>query len=377
LGKIKDMLASSNKAQSCLIIGAGLAGLTAALELARRGADVTLVSPLDDPVCASNAAHGISTIKGILESDSKLFGLKLEGHRGFDAWLTKLEEEIGKKRPLDVWRKGVEENFPTTFLFKKEFGRIYRKDFIGAKQVQWLRKEDDCFASVKYPGDWWINPRYLLDTLHEGLTRLRVKKISANVQSVILGADGVSARMLDGDVSSQAAIICAGAGVPSLLERSGLETIEKLYGVSGFTFGASTNIDRQKALVKGTSGVTQVGREIFWGSTSDSAFLIDGGDSLPGSAKLDASKCRELGKKTLHEIFPVAACDTLTAFSVKWGVRTRTRHRSPLVERVAKNNAGSIWVNTGYYKSGIILSWLMAEKLAEAIISGHPYSSSH
>ncbi len=369
------MLAHSDKGQSCLIIGAGLAGLTLALELARRGADVTLVSPTEDPVCASNAAHGISTIKGILESDSKLFALKLQGHRGFDAWLSKLEQEIGKKRPRDVWQKGVEENFPSTYLFTKEFGRIYRKDFIGAKQVQWLRKEDDFFASVKYPGDWWINPRYLLGTLHEGLTHLRVKKISANVQSVVLGADGVSARLLDDKLSFQVAVICAGAGVPSLLEISNLETTEKLYGVSGFTFDAVTNIHRQTVRVKGTSGVTQIGREIFWGSTSDSAFLID--DSVLPSPKQDAIKCRELGDKTLHEIFPVAACDTLTEFSVKWGVRTRTRHRSPLVERVAKNHAGSIWVNTGYYKSGIILSWLMAEKLAEAIISGHPYSSSH
>ena len=125
---------SSDFLADIIIVGAGLAGLTTAVSLAMRGKQAGLIYDLGDTRAATPACHGISTIKGILESDQDLFGLKLEGHRGFSDWLMGLESYLGVSRPKEAWIEGVREGFAGRAEFTKDFGRIYRRDFIGAKQ---------------------------------------------------------------------------------------------------------------------------------------------------------------------------------------------------------------------------------------------------
>ena len=48
---------------------------------------------------------------------------------------------------------GVDEHFESLANFQKEFGRIYRRDFTGAKRVV-LNTQRPGFLKRKYPGDW-------------------------------------------------------------------------------------------------------------------------------------------------------------------------------------------------------------------------------
>lgn len=359
-----------------LVIGAGLAGLSTSFELARRGLKTAIIYDPKDFIYATKATHGISTIKGILESDAELFGLKLEGHRGFSDWLSEVESVAGVNRPQNAWKVGVEESFQTFEYFQKEFGRIYRKDFIGAKRVSWLRSNPDEFARVNYPGDWWIDPEYLIETLWKALRRLAVQEVLGGVDSVKAEEKRVIVQTsCERSFEAQRAILCAGVGTSGILARSSLPLREKMFAVAGHTFAATSDCARNYCVVKGTSGATQIGRKIFWGSTSESALVVEKDTARTCLALRQTQDEKSIAMNHLQQLFPVSTNARFEDLNVRWGVRVRTRHRAPLVEALPEPSLSSIWVNCGYYKSGIILSWLMAKKLAFVIGAEHPYSS--
>lgn len=356
--------AASRDAGTTTVIGGGLAGLTTAVALARRGVSVVMIKEPRSDIEATKACHGISTIKGILESDAELFALKQEGHRGFAGWLSGLEAVIGEERPKSAWLEGVTEYFPRRDEFQKEFGRIYRRDFIGAKRVALAWGDQDLFAKAFYPGDWWIDPSYLVGVLARVAKTQNVRMISSEVTSLQLNADGV--RILTttaGEFLTHQAIICAGAGSTAILERSNLRG-PALFAVPGYTYKA-TQSGEDVCCVKGTSGVTRRDDTLHWGSTSDSAQLIQGETDLRALRNRSADEEYKIGQEYLARLIDTQRAGALSDVDVRWGVRVRTRSRGPVFQRVTDHAAGAVWLNAGYYKSGIILSWLMAERFAE------------
>jgi glycine/D-amino acid oxidase-like deaminating enzyme len=371
------MISSSLDHLDCMVIGAGLAGLTSAIELSRKGYKVALVYDGRDKSYATRATHGISTIKGILESDTDLFALKLKGHRGFPEWLLELEREIGQQRPAQVFLRGVDESFNSQEQFKKEFGRIYRRDFIGAKQVQWKKPNDESFAMVHYPGDWWINPRYLLDIYWRVIRQQNVVSVNTPVEQVLIKDDLIHVKTADHRwFGAKKIIICSGARTPGLLSLSNIDLPERLFAVAGYTFTGRTSMSKTGCLVKGTSGLAHVDCELFWGSTSEPARELSDTNQQPLSSA-NEDQVKELGLKLLQSLAPSFSKQAITDLNSLWGVRVRTRTRAPLVKCVYRNRSNSVWVNTGYYKSGIILSWLKAKDLADSIGAELRCSASH
>jgi glycine/D-amino acid oxidase-like deaminating enzyme len=353
--------------KTCVVIGSGLAGLSTAISLARRSIPVHLLFEKDNPFEATKACHGISTIKGILESDADLFALKLEGHRGFNDWLAGLEEILGIDRPDTVWVKGVLERFSTKAQFDKEFGRIYRRDFIGAKRVLLNTHGEEYFAEAFYPGDWWIDPSYLVDILWRVLIKLKVKSTEAHVTALKLSEDDIEV-CTDGAgvIEAEHAIICAGAGSWEILKNAQLEC-QSLKGVPGYTFKSDAT-GESLCLVKGTSGVTRLLGGLHWGSTSDAAVFLSKDMKLSDLRWRTKDDESQLAKSYLQSIDSGLSDECLKNLEIRWGVRVRTQSRGPIVESLAQNAFGNIWINTGYYKSGIILSWLLAERFAESLI---------
>lgn len=372
------MLEQDHSTSDCLVIGAGLSGLATAFELARAGFKTTIIYNPDDLIYATKATHGISTIKGILESDAELFGLKLMGHRGFSGWLSEVEAVVGSPRHAQAWRAGVVESFQTIKDFQNEFGRIYRKDFVGAKQVQWLESGTNDFAKVLYPGDWWIDPEYLIKTLWKSLEMLGVAKLTGIVKSVASDAGGVKIILNDPrELRANHAIVCAGVGTQSIFEESNIDLKESFFAVAGYTFTGLSDVERNFTMVKATSGVTQVGKKVFWGSTSDATLSLQKNTGGECMALRKGKNEMELARTHLAKLCPELFKDEITDIHIRWGVRVRTRSRGPLVNAARTSRKSSIWINSGYYKSGIILSWLMAKRIAKSISAGHPYSSNH
>lgn len=90
---------------------------------------------------------------------------------------------------------------------------------------------------------------------------------------------------------------------------------------------------------------------------------------------LTRSRCADDEKALAGELFSAAHGGGVTeildldlpSLETSWGVRVRTRGRNPLVTQLLKTPTGGIWVNTGYYKSGIILSWMLAGDISTEI----------
>lgn len=344
------------------IIGAGLAGLTAAISLSRKGfKNIVVFYEKNDRYAASHSAHGMSTIKGILEADVELFSLKLEGHRGFEQWIEGLEKLTGMSRSDRVWLKGVVEKFKSKQDFRKEFGRIYRHDFIGAKNVQPTFSDPDCFASATYPEDFWIDPEYLMKLLLKAAHDLGVSLRADRVTRII--PHEKKATLLLQDESSYSAdlvVISAGVGSANLLSKFGLQQKINLFGVAGMTFEAVTN-GRRRSDVKGTHSFVSSHQRAFWGSTSESSQELD---DLKQYNAPGIKEAEQIGSSLLKFFQPPPLITEKLKY--KWGIRVRSKNRAPIVMCI--DPGANIWVNSAYYKSGIILCWLLAERMASDIL---------
>jgi glycine/D-amino acid oxidase-like deaminating enzyme len=356
-------MTDSNNIRDVVIIGRGFAGLSLAVELAQSGAArVEIIYDENDAFEASSAAHGISTIKGIFEADSDLFSKKIEGHRGFNEWLQSLEILVGSKRPPDVWRSGVSESFSTIEDFRKDFGRIYRKDFAGLKNVKIDFAVKDQFATAFYPADFWIDPHYLLDLLMAASKRLGVIFTTDRVLKIhpAQGHSELKLKFAD-TIKTRCVVICAGAGTAALIPRGGPEALRHLFAVAGCTYRARNN-QIELFEVKGTAGVISFGENIYWGSTSESAHELSANLTLakpPKNSEQIFSGQKLLSKLGLHEISP-------TSIKPAWGVRVRTRKRDPFVG--CADPLANVWASTGFYKSGITLCWLLSKSVSKKLL---------
>jgi glycine/D-amino acid oxidase-like deaminating enzyme len=352
---------NNKKKFTVAIIGRGFAGLTSAVELARTGVkDIVLIHDELSDCSASSAAQGLSAIKGILEADANLFALKLEGHRGFESWLKDVEAAADKRRPSHVWQSGVAENFETRESFRKDFGRIYRGDFIGAKNVTVSFARDDSFARAEYPGDFWIESNYLLGILNDAARKMGVTMLAGKVE--MISAEQGGALIIAGPhtVAAECTIIAAGPESFSLLPDGADQSFADICGVSGYTFHGDT-IGTSRCEVKGTSSFVASHGKAYWGSTSDAAAPIANVLVKLENAGMEGrtTAAKELAKKIISD------SSVLTNIRSNWGIRVRAKGRIPIVRKV--HDGSNIWLNTGYYKSGIILAWLFAKRLAEQV----------
>ncbi len=372
------------------IIGGGFAGLTLGISLLRQGYQVRVYSDPEDLMAASPAAHGISTIKGILESDQELFGKKLQGHRGFESYLTSLEKIAKVSRPKAVWKTEATEKFDDLHHFQKDFGRIYRRDFIGAKQIILDAAQSDCFATARYPGDWWVDPSYLLSVMTKALQCLGGHIVYDRVLGMKYEANKFQLTGQRSIYEVVTLVVAAGLGTVALMECLGVQ-LDALYGVSGYTFKADGDM-AESLMVKKTYGLAASGPSIHWGSTSDPACAIkpEAVFARNNSIASEMNEAKDLWQKILHQnadqrTYPNTNPKTnpktnppATSVNVRWGVRVRNRKRMPMCGHIRMMDypEADLWINTAYYKSGIILTWLEAEMLAQEIITSHQQSKS-
>lgn len=368
-------MTSKSQTYQAAVIGAGFAGLTTAIELARLDLHpIALIYDDTDINFASKAAQGVSAIKGILEADAELFALKLAGHRGFDSWLKGLELLLDRERPTDVWVSGVSENFRTKKSFNSEFGRIYRRDFIGAKNVTLSFEDDVEFVRAVYPGDFWVDINYLLGVLTDAALKLGVKMIRGSVVKVEAHPGSASLCLESGQVRARSTIIAAGPGSFPLIAELNTNELKDTKGVAGLSFSCHTQIP-DRCEVKGTSSVVVRCGKAFWGSTTESAIApMVGSDLRRADSKMEELTAKELASKV--QLNPA----DLHRIKANWGIRIRAKDRAPVVKKI--HEMSNIWINTAYYKSGVILAWMFAERLAPQVAHSlksaeHPETSNH
>jgi glycine/D-amino acid oxidase-like deaminating enzyme len=349
-----------------VVVGAGLAGLTTTIELLKRRLDVVMIFDPNDDHYATRACHGISTIKGIFESDSDGFRWKINGHSGFSDWLKDIETSLGQERTASDWQKGIFERFTDIEGFQKDFGRIYRKDFVGAKCIIYDFQKYASMLEAFYPQDWWINPTYLIDTFFKYLKMHSVQILEERLDMISRTSLDFKLKLSSGAIlNCKNVVLCSGADTPVFLKQLNLNK-NKWLGVPGYSFNGTTHSIGTAKFVKGMNGLICGNDRIYVGSSSSSAKEIQSIDDIKKMLiERQKDSPSAIALEIISKMLSKTESQLITSINSCWGIRVRLPDRLPLVKHVVfPDSPGNLWINSGYYKSGIILSWLFATKLA-------------
>lgn len=341
------------------IVGRGFAGLTSAIVLKKAGYEVELIGPAADENSASQAAHGASTIKGLLESTQPLFALKMFGHQTLKTWLSEIETLSGVAIPKIM---GVSERFDSLIEFKKEQGRIYKSGFLGAFCVQHQPGLENF-----YPQDFWIDSDQYLKALSVACQKLLIPvvteafltELKESNEKVILNFSDHNSYACD------AVILALGAGIQKI---QNFDEIQKnFFAAPGYTARAKVkSVPEEKkscCMVKELSAVAIWDDEVHIGSTTEA-------NGIPLLGRAFSEFKRLQSKQSILELFHKLYFRVVgsewrvldnNSVHLRWGVRVRTKDRLPMVGPISERSR--IFINTGYYKSGISLTHVGANLL--------------
>jgi succinate dehydrogenase / fumarate reductase flavoprotein subunit len=192
-----------------LVLGAGLAGMRAALEAARNGADVAIVSKVHPLRSHSNAAQG--GINAAISEEDSWESHAFDTVKGSDYLADQDAVEIMcREAPGDI----IEFEHMGVIFYRDEHGRLGRRAFGGASQ-----------ARTYFVGD--ITGQALLVTLYDQILKAGVKIYEEFFVTTLFVEDGacrgaVAIEMITGELHllrSKAVIDCAG-GLGRLYEPS-------------------------------------------------------------------------------------------------------------------------------------------------------------
>jgi len=346
-----------------VVIGRGLAGLTAAYELVREGYHVSLVGPPREG--ASRAAQGVSSTKGLLEAKAPFFQLKLDGHRNLPRWISGVEKASGISIPKHLG--GAWELFSNDSGWKKAAARIYRREFRGAFGTQLVQDPvlSPTGRAFFYPGELWFDTEICCDALEKSLLFSNVTIFDALVLSLAPGRVVLS----DGrDINAPVVVLAAGAGSAALLHQAGLTNLPKLVEAGGSCLVVGGVKTRQPAVILGEkcsmfvedSGLARLG----------SSTRADLGQSAQKTCIFqDAEIFFESVKSGLAGESFAQLLRNCTVISQKWGVRVRTSDRFPLVIRHLYPSGDNLFISTGYWKNGLQTAYLASKAIAWALRS--------
>jgi glycine/D-amino acid oxidase-like deaminating enzyme len=361
------MLAANSMKRQIAIIGQGYAGLSFAIALASKLKNIQVAvlskEPAKDPFMASNAAQGLSTIKGLLEADDELFSLKMMAHRQFLDWIHNVEtwSQISIPKILGVGEKFLNHN-----TFKEEQGRIYKNQFTGAFRVEKI-STSNVFYEQRYPGDFWVDPDIYLKALKEAAINLGVQfKETSGVQTVSSTAEKAYFSDSDTNYEADQLMLACGYGLKDILLKTenekATQELAGLIAASGHTVRLTSESKKRLALVKKLHAFAQYDENIFLGSTTE----INGKNLNDFKTLWDQNRIPHCTSEVAAHFNTILSHDfqiqntQIQKENLQFGVRVRTRKRHPWTGFIDRNHR--IYINTAYYKSGLVLCPFIALK---------------
>jgi sarcosine oxidase len=204
-----------------IVVGAGIAGLATAYELARRDARVLV---LERAGVGAEQSAGLARIFRIAHADARLCALALEAHAAWRAW----------ERDLDAGRLLGEEGLVVVGPSAAADAEAMRAAGVDVPELD----RDAIHARVPLlaPDAPWEHG--ILDALG-GATRVRrtlralagrVQVRPAEVVAVADGPDAATVRLAGGTTLSAAAVVlCAGTGTGPLAATAGLALEQEIF----------------------------------------------------------------------------------------------------------------------------------------------------
>lgn len=355
------------------IIGRGIAGLSLAYRLCKRGLKPVIYGGQNLGECASLAAQGVICNKGLLWPYQPLFRAKIQSLAWVKRWLIDIEQHTSC--PINCDFSGVFEPYRSFQEFHKIHRRVYKGQFTGCFGNRNLPAENlpidfsarkNFLGTLYYPGDGWFDPKQVLASLEQhckqsgaSFINSRVSNISKQAGSLAVHLQGMETKNFD------RLIIAAGHGSDSILRKMGLSGLKFFHHP-----GQVLRIKRNK-MVKNWAMVRKahslIARDaLYLGATTDKLQAL--GESWQPEARQDLWNILE------REFGISQPTDQNSEVDDLWGIRLRTFDRLPLIGSLADYDANwnGVYLLTGFYKSGLQLAdmasqWLEQELFGEGV----------
>jgi glycine oxidase len=347
------------------IVGAGVMGCTAALELAQRGADVVLLERAVPGAEASSAAAGILGAQVELhggEDDAPLF---VRARAAWETWAQTLREasriDVGY-RVSGVLRAAHTEAEAGALAREVAMNARLglRAELLEGDQARVVEPElaRDVLAAVHFPDDAQVDPAALLRALMALLARApRVEvRSGATVQRLLVEGDRcVGVRLDEGDLRADATVLAAGSwsslipGVPS--------GVPPVRPVRGQIVLLEERPPRARTIVfgAGTYVVPRGDGRVVCGSTTEHVGF---------RKEVTAAGVQAILSGALACVPSLGAAQLAGAWS---NFRPHVEGHRGLV---GASPLPGLFLATGHYRNGILLSKVTAEAVAHAVTAG-------
>jgi glycine oxidase len=362
------------------VVGGGVAGLSAARELARRGLSVVVLDAACPGMPASDAAAGMLAPQAEADRADDLFELLCASRDMYPDFAEALREESGVDIELDrtgtlylAFTEEDEREAEARFLWQTRAGlEVERLTAEEARSVE-PQVSPRVRAALRFPRDWQVENRLLVRALEASAARYGARVLKGTraegVRVVAGRARGVETPR--GFFGAGAVVLAAGARtsrVPLLVsgreggsardESASHPAVEPVRGQMLCMRQPQPSESFARHVVYSPRGYVVPRRDgrLLAGSTTEHV----GFDASVTDEGLRAIKANAV------EIAPAAAA---LALEDSWaGLRPRASDGLPLIGESAEVNG--LFYATGYYRNGILLAPASGRMVAELVEGG-------
>lgn len=335
-------MASTVKSADCVIRGAGIIGLSCALEMAERGARVVLVDPVWPPRGASWAAAGMIApafeAAGRSDVHSDLFDLCLDSAGLWPEWSANLTHLSGMDAGYD--------DTPSVVVATDEVEADRLKairDTLSSKSLPWQDIEDsmlpgDAFSGLQLPTDTQVDNRKTLGALGAACEENKLITVAENSPANTAGAELITAGWQSNELLRPSLPIIPISGQMVSVERQ--ET------------------DAATPVRCGSVYIAPKTDRIIIGATMEPETVRD---------RVDESDIGGLIGKAARLFPDLARRKAIESWA---GVRPGTPDHAPYLGKVDELT----YVAAGHHRNGILLAPITARIMADLILEGrrHP-----
>lgn len=363
------MSQASSSIQSVAIIGAGIIGLSCALELAERGARVSVFEREWPPRGASWAAAGMLApafeAAAAPGTHPRLFELCQASAEAWPDWAQRLETRSGRSSgytpgPSLALAKTPEQADLLTAIGSKLSGPTLAPQPC-ADHLQDIEPavQTDLLAAALLPSDGQADNRRTLEALmasvsaHANITLYEHEPVLRSVSGQLDHAGHAATLITAGWQSAQVQIDHGGQLIPAASLDPVFDEVE-IYG------GQMLAV----APVAGGPQMTVRCGHLYIVPKTDR--IIIGATTEPGRAleQPDHDTIADLHRQAA-EICPVLA--DATVLETWAGIRPGTRDHAPIL---GETRCPGLFVATGHYRNGILLAPITAQIMADLILAG-------